>query len=122
VYVRPFPDVTGGKWPVSTGGGSQPLWARSGKELFFIDPSGALMSVRVERQSPFTIGTPAKILDSSYVWSVPTYAERMYDISPDGQRFLMLKESGLPDGTGAPRSITVVQNWFEELKRLVPTH
>jgi eukaryotic-like serine/threonine-protein kinase len=122
VYVRPFPDVTGGKWPVSTNGGSQPLWARSGKELFFIDRSGALMGVRVEGQSSFTIGTPAKILDSSYVWSVPTYAGRMYDISPDGQRFLMLKQSSLPDRTSAPRSITVVQNWFEELKRLVPTH
>ena len=121
VYVRPFPDVTGGKWPVSTNGGSQPLWARSGKELFFIDRSGALTGVRVEGQSSFTIGTPAKILDSSYVWSVPTYAGRMYDISPDGQRFLMLKESSLPDRTSAPRSITVVQNWFEELKRLVPT-
>jgi len=120
VYVRPFPDVTGGKWPVSTGGGSQPLWARSGKELFFIDPSGALMSVRVERQSPFTIGTPAKMLDGSYVWSVPTYAGRLYDISADGQRFLMLKQSSSPDRTSAP--ITVVQNWFEELKRLVPTH
>jgi hypothetical protein len=45
----------------------------------------------------------------------------MYDISPDGQRFLMLKQSSLPDRTSAPRSITVVQNWFEELKRLVPT-
>ena len=122
VYVRPFPDVTGGKWPVSTNGGSQPLWARSGKELFFIDPSGALTGVRVEGQSSFTIGTPAKILDSSYVWSVPMYAGRMYDISPDGQRFLMLKQSSLPDRTSAPRSITVVQNWFEELKRLVPRH
>jgi eukaryotic-like serine/threonine-protein kinase len=121
VYVRPFPDVTGGKWPVSTNGGSQPLWARSGKELFFIDSSGALTGVRVDGQSSFTIGTPAKILDSSYVWSVPTYAGRMYDISPDGQRFLMLKESSLPDRTSRPRSITVVQNWFEELKRLVPT-
>jgi serine/threonine-protein kinase len=122
VYVRPFPNVTGGKWPVSTNGGSQPLWARSGKELFFIDRSGALTGVRVEGQSSFTIGTPAKILDGSYVWSVPTYAARMYDISPDGLRFLMLKQSRLPDGASGPRSITVVQNWFEELKRLVPTH
>jgi eukaryotic-like serine/threonine-protein kinase len=119
--VRPFPDVTGGKWPVSTNGGSQPLWSRSGEELFFIDQSGALTGVRVERDSSFTIGTSAKILDSSYVWSVATYAGRMYDISRDGRRFLMLKENSLPDRTSAPRSITVVQNWFEELKRLVPT-
>jgi eukaryotic-like serine/threonine-protein kinase len=50
VWVRPFPDVQGGRWQVSTEGGSQPLWARSGKELFFRDPSGALMSVPVEGQ------------------------------------------------------------------------
>jgi len=45
----------------------------------------------------------------------------MYDISPDGQRFLMLKQSSLPDRTSVPRSITVVQNWFTELQQRVPT-
>jgi Tol biopolymer transport system component len=121
VSLRPFPDVSGGKRQVSTAGGTQPLWARDGKELFFLDPSGALMSVRVGPESPPTLGTPVKILNGLYVWYLPTYAGRFYDVSPDGQRFLMLKATGRPE-TNAPTSITVVQNWFEELKRLVPTN
>ena len=118
VWVRPFPDVNSGKWPVSNGVGSQPLWSRTGKELFFIDASGALMSVTVEGQSPLIFGTPRKILDSSYVSSIPAFAGRQYDISPDGQRFLRLKAP--PHASTTAGSVTVVQNWFEELKRLVP--
>ena len=117
VWVRPFPDINSGKWPVSNGVGSQPLWSRTGKELFFIDASGALMSVTVEGQSPLIFGTPVKILGNSYVWSVPTFAGRQYDISPDGKRFLRLKG---PSENITAGSVTFVQNWFEELKRLVP--
>jgi serine/threonine-protein kinase len=40
VHVRPFTDVSGGRWQVSTGGGSRPLWARNGEELFYLNPSG----------------------------------------------------------------------------------
>ena len=50
-----------------------------------------------------------------------TNVARTYDVSPDGKRFLMIKEGGGPDQTPAPPSIVVVQNWLEELKRLVPT-
>jgi Tol biopolymer transport system component len=121
IWVRPFPDVNGGRWQVSPDGGSQPLWARSGKELFFRDLSGALMSVSIEGQLPHAIGPPAKILEGAHVHSIPTYAGRLYDVSKDGQRFLMLKQSGPREQTGAPRGVTVVQNWTEELKRLVPT-
>jgi Tol biopolymer transport system component len=117
VWVRPFPEVNGGNWPVSNGGGSQPLWSRDGKELFFIDASGVLMSVTVEGQSPLVFGTPEKVLTNSYLWSIPTFSGRQYDISPDGKRFLMLK--GTNESTTAG-SVTIVQNWFEELKRLVP--
>ena len=48
IYVRPFPDVTKGLWQVSTDGGTRPLWARSGQELFYLAPTGALMRVGVE--------------------------------------------------------------------------
>jgi serine/threonine-protein kinase len=121
IYLRPFPDVASGKVPVSTSGGSQPLWARSGKELFFVTPSGALMSVRVDSGSPLTIGPPAKVLEGSFVWALPTYAGRQYDVSADGQRFLVMKPSGSPEQTDVPTTITVVQNWTEELKRIVAT-
>ena len=49
IYVRPFPDVNGGPWQVSTEGGTQPAWARGGQELFYLAPDGTLSSVRVER-------------------------------------------------------------------------
>ena len=58
IYVRPFPDADSGRWQVSTGGGTRPLWARSGKELFYVGPSGAVMSASVEGGSTFRAGTP----------------------------------------------------------------
>lgn len=51
IYVQPFPNVDGGLWQVSTGGGVQPLWARSGRELFYIAPDDALMAVPVETRA-----------------------------------------------------------------------
>jgi hypothetical protein len=118
VVFRMSVNRSASKRSVSNGVGSQPLWSRTGKELFFIDASGALMSVTVEGQSPLIFGTPKKILDNSYVSSIPAFAGRQYDISPDGQRFLRLKVPSHASTTAG--SVTVVQHWFEELKRLAP--
>ena len=122
VYVRPFPDVPGGKWQISTDGGSQALWSRDGNELFFVAAAGGLMSVRVERGGSLKIGTPTRVLDGSYVWTVPGFSGRLYDVTPDGRRFILLKDAGLSRQTNLPESITVVQNWDQELKRLVPVN
>ena len=117
IYVRPFPEVNGGRWQVSTGGGRLPLWSRNGLELLYVSPDGTLMGVRVEAASPWRSSTPARVLQGPYFFSVAG-AGRTFDIAPDGTRFLMIKEGG---GTeGAPQNLVVVQNWFEELKRLVP--
>jgi hypothetical protein len=122
VYVRPFPDVPGGKWQISTDGGSQALWSRDGNELFFVAAAGGLMSVRVERGGPFKTGTPTRVLDGTYLWTVQNFSGRLYDVTPDGRRFILLKEAGMSDQTNLPTSITVVQNWDQELKRLVPAN
>jgi len=121
VYVRPFPDVGSGTSQVSTGGGTRPLWARNGQELFYLTPTGALMRVGVERGSSWKATTPSMVLQASEgAFRVPgANAGRTYDISPDGRRFLMIKASA--EGVTPPR-IVVVQNWTEELKRLVPTN
>jgi serine/threonine-protein kinase len=121
VYVRPFPDVRSGVWHVSTGGGTRPLWAPSGQELFYLAPNGALMRVGVERGPSWTATTPSTLLKESqeFVRVPGGNPGRTYDISPDGQRFLMIKAVGADEGTPSP-SIVVVQNWHEELKRLVP--
>jgi eukaryotic-like serine/threonine-protein kinase len=118
VFVRPFPDVNSGRWPVSTAGGIRPLWAPSGQELIYVAPTGALMSVRLERGPSWAASTPTLLVKEGYS-TVPGGAYgRTYDISPDGQRFLMIKDGGT-DQTAAPPQLIVVQHWQEELKRLV---
>jgi serine/threonine-protein kinase len=120
IYVRPFPDVNGGHWQVSANGGWRPLWARSGQELFYASPTGALMRVGVERASSWAATTPTLLVKEGY-YTNPGYSlGRQYDISPDGQRFVMIKEGGSGQ-TAAPPQIIVVQHWTEELTRLVPT-
>jgi serine/threonine-protein kinase len=122
VYVRPFPGVGDGQWQVSTGGGSRPLWARDGRELFYVGPDGALMGVPVDaRATMWRAGTPLRIVEGRYFTGSGALLSRSYDISPDGRRFVMIKPGG-GDGAIAPAQIVIVKNWFEELKRLVPSN
>ena len=120
VYVRPFPNVEAGRWQVSSGAGQHPLWARTGRELFYIDARRpALMSVAVQTGSSFSSASPVKMFDAApYL----TYgAGRSYDVSPDGRKFLMIKNAATPEPSEqAPAPMTVVINWIEELKQRVP--
>ena len=103
-----------GRWQVSTEGGTAPIWARSGRELFYLAADGRLTSVAVESSgSTFAGGTPSRVLDRAYF--VSTQGGTTYDVSPDGKRFLMIKESGAEEGA-APAQLVVVLNWFEELR------
>ena len=116
VYVRPLPNADGGGWLVSTAGGTKPLWARNGKELFYVDADGALMRVPVEASGgTLNAGTPVKLFDG-YVNTGTS--GRTYDVSPDGQRFLMIKAG--TDAGAATLGIIVVQHWDQELRRLAP--
>ena len=116
IYVQPFPDVEQGRWQVSTGGGTQPLWAPSGRELFYLAPDGKLMAVPIQPGPSFTQGNAAVVVDRAYF--TPGLPGRSYDVSPDGTRFLMIKDAAASAGT-APQ-LVVVLNFFEELKRLGP--
>ncbi len=116
VYVRPFPEVASARTLVSTDGGSLPAWSGDGNELFYIGPDGMTV-VSVETQPTFAPGTPRVLFDvSAFVeggLGVPPF-----DVSADGQRFLMLRPES--DGGGPRQEIVVVQNWLQELARLVP--
>jgi eukaryotic-like serine/threonine-protein kinase len=115
IYVRPFPEVERGRWQVSTGGGTQAAWARNGRELFYLDGSSRLTTVPVQTTgATFSAGNPARVFDRAYAMPV---GFRTYDVSPDGQRFLMIKD----DQNATAAAIVVVLNWQEGLKRLVPT-
>jgi serine/threonine-protein kinase len=120
IYVRPFPDVTGGHWQVSTSGGRWPLWAPSGRELFYVAPDGTVMGVAVVGGPTWTAGAPTRVVEGRYVVNAGGNFPRNYDISADGRRFLMIKATG-SDATAPPPQIVVVQHFDEELKRLVPT-
>jgi len=119
IYVRPYPDVNRSRSVVSTTGGTRPVWARSGQELIYVSPTGALMRVGVTRGSSWEATTPSLAVKEGY-FTNPVWWGRSYDISLDGQQFLMIKE-GDTDGTTASTRLVVVQHWFDELTRLVPT-
>ena len=121
IYVRPFPNVDAGQWLISTGGGTRPLWSPNGREpeLFYVAPGGALMASRVHpRDGGWSADRPTRIVDGRYA-TEGVRDRRSYDVSPDGRRFLMIKQA--TNDVTAPQ-IVVVQHWLEELRRLVPRH
>ena len=103
-------------------GREAPIPAPSAQELFYVAPTGALMRVGVERAASWAATTPTLSVKEGYFTSPGGLVGRTYDIAPDGQRFLMIKEGGGADQTAAPPQIIIVQHWVEELKRLVPTN
>jgi serine/threonine-protein kinase len=119
IYVRPFPDVTNGISQVSTDGGTRPLWARNSQELFYLTATGAVMRVGVGHGSTWAATAPTKLFEGRY-GAAAFHSGRTYDISPDGRRFLMIKDAA-GDANATPASMVVVMNWDQELKRLVPT-
>ena len=121
IHVRPFPNVEAGHWQISSGGGSQPIWSRSGRELFYRD-RGQLMRVDVS-SSPsgaFTHGTPAVMLDLAKYHMRSPILPPNWDIAPDDKRFLFVSSIRREEETtDAPSSMRVVINWFEELRSRV---
>jgi len=113
IYVQPYPGP-GGKWPVSTEGGTQPVWNPGGRELFYRS-GNKMMAVEITTQPTISPGRPRMLFERPYLQSPFPLTNPGYDVSSDGQRFLMVKQ-----GEQAPTQINVVLNWFEELKRRAP--
>ncbi len=102
IYVQAFPG-SGGKWQVSTGGGAAPVWRRDGKELFYIAPDHKLMAVAVRTGATFEAEAPQALFETR----VREDPDRHYDVSADGQRFLIVT----PIGSESTPPISLVQNW-----------
>jgi eukaryotic-like serine/threonine-protein kinase len=119
VLVQSVPKEAGGsfngvgKWQISTAGGSQPVWRADGKEIFYVAPDGMMMAVAVESGENFSRpGAPKPLFQTRLVETSP-WDTRQYDVTPDGQRFLLNQRS--PDSPDAP--ITVVFNWPKLLQK-----
>ncbi len=110
IYVVPFPNTSAGKWAISTGGGTEPLWSHRGTELFYRDVSGNLVAVEVDTDPTFSVGRSTALFPAAGYTSRPF--TQQYAVAPDDRRFLMVR----PLGSGSPDNIIVVENWFEELK------
>jgi Tol biopolymer transport system component len=112
VYVAPVPGP-GGKYQISKDGGQQPRWRRDGKELFFLSRDRKLMAVPVKAGATFEFGAPAVLFQARA--RAPVSAEEIfaYDVSPDGQRFLINVNLEQP----SPLPLNIVLNWTSELQR-----
>jgi eukaryotic-like serine/threonine-protein kinase len=119
IYVRPYADPRNARWQVSTGGGTRPLWSPKGDELFYVSSTGAVMRVGVGRGPSWDATTPELVVKEGYATIIGGFFGRNYDVSSDGERFLMLKQTD--DPTVPPPQFVVVQHFDQELKRLVPT-
>lgn len=114
VYVRPYPGP-GAKWQVSTQGGVHQIWSRDGRELFYRN-GNKWMVVAVDLQPVFKAETPRLLFEGPYV----QVGGASYDVTPDGQRFLLLEPAGRD---AAPVThLNVVLNWLEEVKRKAGPH
>jgi Tol biopolymer transport system component/tRNA A-37 threonylcarbamoyl transferase component Bud32 len=115
VYVSSYPQA-GPKITISTDGGSRPRWSHNGRELFYMaggsdGATTAIMAVDVLASPEFRASRPRKLFQGPY---------RTYDPAPDGQRFLVIKNPALTPQDTSSRQVTIVFNWFEDLRRRVP--
>jgi serine/threonine-protein kinase len=104
VVVAPFPNAGDSRWPVSVGGGLEPSWSHDGRELFYRNGKDEMVAVRVETGRGFSIGStsvlfPARDFNRQGV-------HRQYDVTPDGQRFIMVR----PIGAGRQRRLILLRN------------
>ena len=126
IYVRPFPNIDDGKWQVSPGVGFSPVWSRDGRELFYIaaGPDGrVMMAVGYAGEPTFTPARPERL------FTLPDHIDfggafRQWDVAPDGERFVMLRETEEDPAGNDPRlgpaELAYVGNWFTELVERVP--
>jgi len=112
VYVRPYPDVSGSRAQISTAGGTSPHWRADGRAIIFHDGT-YMMSAPVTPGDPFVVGRPEPLFEAA------RFSDRLgpvYDISPDGERFLFLREGGPAGNAGRRADLRLVLRWTELLK------
>lgn len=119
IYVERYPEL-GDRQQISTAGGNRPVWSRNRRELFFASVDRRQMfAVPMQTGPTLVAGRPQLLFD--YLMLIPPGGSRLYDLTPDG-RFIIIARAQEDTGSGPPRNLILVQNWTEELKRLVPVN
>jgi serine/threonine-protein kinase len=117
VYVRAFPDK-GTRWLISNGGGTMPVWSRNGRELFYRTEDSQIMV------ATYAVKGDTFVADKPRVWSEQRLANTgltpNFDLAPDGKRFAVLMTAGSPVPPEAQSHVTLVMNFFDELRRIAP--
>ncbi len=122
VYLQRYPDL-GDKVTVSSDGGREARWSPDGSELFYRNLAGdRMMVVEVATEPTLRVARPEVLFEGRYgLAEAATGGARNYDVSADGQRFVMISDvtDGDPEAA-SDTSLILVQNWFEDVKRLAP--
>jgi len=113
VYVRPFPNTNDGRWQVSTAGGRAPRWSRDGKELFFVDRSGSMVSAPIAPGPTFSVGALRPLFNTAG-FALDDF-HQAYDISPDGRSFIIAAPRQIT-ATARPPQLVRVDHWFRDLE------
>jgi hypothetical protein len=110
IYVRPFPETSTARWQVSTAGGIQPVWSKSGRQLYYLNGQNQLIAADIRPGATFAVG------EQRALFSVAPFlrlgATPSYIVSADDKRFIMLRE-----GEAAQESeLIVAMHWLDALK------
>jgi hypothetical protein len=120
VWVQPFPNATGAKYPILEYG--QPMWSPDGKELFYNSGAGQLSFVSITTKPSLEFGAASRV-PATVPNSNPLTTPRVYDIARDGKFLIAVPADQAQGGTALPPSqIQVVLNWFHELQERVPVN
>lgn len=115
VFVRTYPDLKG-KWQISVKGGLSAVWSPDGNEIYYVSTVGKMMAVSVKTSPSFSADQPRELFDVSQMY-FPNNPITNYDVSPDGKRFIMIRNSHTNTSVTA---FNIVLNWTEELQREMP--
>jgi Tol biopolymer transport system component len=110
IYVSPFP-IANGKWQVSSAGGQEPRWRQDGKELFYLSPEGKMTAVALKTGASFKAEAPVALFQTQRRQPVSSFAVFSYDVSGDGQRFLVITKV-----SEANAPLSIVLNWASEME------
>jgi len=113
VYVRPFPATTGGRWQVSTGGGTQPRWSPDGRELFYTDAGDRLIAAQVRAAPAFEVTELRPLFDASG-FAIDVF-HSSYEVLPGGRGFVFLRQRQSTQAV-ATLPVVMVENWFADLR------